>query len=121
MAAYSGPDNEGGLFLMEIIGQNASTDPEVLRAQMEAQMRRQQGGKGSRQINVRETRKLPLEIRGKPATFDIQKGTDAHTNAEFVQAIGTFEGKQGTDMLVIQLPAEKYNDEQVDQILRSIK
>ncbi|HEV3023072.1 MAG TPA: hypothetical protein VGX76_11415 [Pirellulales bacterium] len=122
MAAYAADNNEGGLFLMEVSGQNAGADPEVLRAQMEAQMKAQQGGHGSRQIKDLETRPpVEVEIRGKPATFKIQKGTDAQSNKEFTQVMGTFEGKEGTDMLFMQLPSDKYSDEQVEKIIRSIK
>jgi hypothetical protein len=119
MVVYEG-NEEGGVFLMEMSGQQ---NPEAMRAQMDMQIKQQQGGQGSRQIAVSDSKIVELEIRGKPATFTIQKGTDPQSKKEFVQAFGTFEAKEdaGTDMLFMQLSADKYSEEQAEQIIRSIK
>jgi len=120
IAIYAPPNNDGSLSLTDMPGQNA--DAQSLHAQMEAQIRQQLAMQGlQHQITVREPRTLDFEIRGKPANFIVQKGTDVQSNKDFIEAIGTFQGKQGPSMLLIQLPAETYNDEQVDQIIRSIK
>lgn len=68
-----------------------------------------------------ETRSVEVTIHEEPATFNIQKAKDPATNQEYVQVIGVFKGKSGTAMLMAQLPADQYTEEDAEKLVRSIK
>ena len=120
MAVYS-PDNEqGGIFLMEFGGQfGANMDREQLKMQMEQSMSQQ--GQHSKKLNVLESRDVEVQIRGQPATFRIQKAEDPATKQEYVQVEGTFNGKQGPAILVGQLKADDFSEDDAEKLVRSIK
>ncbi len=69
---------------------------------------------------VQETHTVDLEIRGQPAKFRIDEGEDKH-DRKLIRAFGQFEGHHGVGLLFLQLDAEKYSVEQVEQLLRSIR
>lgn len=118
MVGYSAPNQEGGLFLAEA-GQFAGADPEQMRAQMESSM--QQQGRQVKQLRVIESREVEVEIRGKPATFRIQKAEDTQSKQEYVQVQGSFEGKGGPAVLVGQLKSGDFTEDDAEKLVRSIK
>ncbi|MGH7138616.1 MAG: hypothetical protein ACREHD_22960, partial [Pirellulales bacterium] len=62
-----------------------------------------------------------LDIRGKPATFKIQKAEDPQTKRQYVQIEGVFEGKDGPAILIGQIKADEFSDEDAENLVRSIK
>jgi hypothetical protein len=110
---------EGALFLAEFFGPYESTDQKKFQQQMEDALSKQGRKKG--EIEVAESRQLQLDIHGEPASFVIQKGEDRDSHRKAVQAVGTFKGKHGTAVLVLQLDADKHTTQEVEKILRSIK
>jgi len=132
-AIFEDSAGEGTLTLAEFPIKLEDADRENLEMQMNQQMAGQ--GEGHKNIIVRESRSLELTVRGKPAKFMIQKGelSDAsHDRAvkpaekagdrkEVVSASGTFQGKNGAALIVIQLDADKHSEEDVEKVLRSIK
>lgn len=118
MVGYSAPNQEGGLFVAEA-GQFAGADPEQMRAQMENSM--QQQGRQVKQLRVIESRDVEVEIRGKPAKFRIQKAEDTQSKQEYIQVQGTFEGKGGPALLVGQLKADDFTEDDAEKLVRSIK
>jgi hypothetical protein len=71
-------------------------------------------------FQVQETHQLELEIRGQPAKFRIEEGVDKDQK-KLIRAMGDFQGHHGLGLVFLQLDAEQYNLEQVEQILRSIR
>ncbi|HEV3341189.1 MAG TPA: hypothetical protein VG125_12555 [Pirellulales bacterium] len=119
IVVYTGPNHEPGIFLMEFGQMIASGDPEQLKMQMELQMRQQ--GQQMKRLNVAESRDVELQIRGKSATFKIQKAEDPQTKQQFVQVEGIFEGKQGPAMVVGQFSADGFTEDDAEKFVRSIK
>jgi len=118
VVVYAPQDKMGMFMLMDLSGMGGQ-NPEQMRQQMEQSLAQQ--GHGARQLVAGDSRNVDLEIRGQPAKFVIQKGKDPQTNREFVQANGTFQGKKGIAVLVLQFPADKFDEKQVEDFLRTIK
>lgn len=119
MVVYQSSNGQGGVFLTEFSAGFGSTSPEELKRQMEQSLNQQ--GQGTKQLQVLETRSVEVVIHGEPATFNIQKAKDPGTNQEYVQVIGVFKGKAGTAMLMAQLPADQYTEDDAEKLIRSIK
>jgi hypothetical protein len=119
MVVYADPNNEPGIFLMEFGPLMANVDREQLKVQMEQQMRQQ--GQQMKRLEVAESRDVEVQIRGKPATFKIQKAADPQTKQQFVQVEGVFEGKQGPAFLMGQLKADGLTEDDAEKFVRSIK
>jgi len=71
-------------------------------------------------FRVTETHALDIDVRGQPAKFRIEEGTDAH-DKKLVRAFGDFQGHHGLGMVFLQLDGETHTVEQVEDILRSIR
>lgn len=119
MVVFQAPNNQGGVFLTEFSAGFGSTSQEDLKRQMESSLNQQ--GQATKQLQVLETRSIEVTIHDEPATFNIQKAKDPATNQEYVQVIGVFKGKSGTAMLMAQLPADQYTEEDAEKLVRSIK
>ncbi|HWB12848.1 MAG TPA: hypothetical protein VG826_26720 [Pirellulales bacterium] len=119
MVVYIGPTNESRILLMEFGQLMGNADREQVRIQMEQQMRQQ--GQQMKKLEVAESRDVELEIRGQSATFKIQKAEDPQTKEQFVQIEGFFEGKEGLTMLIGQLKADSFTEDDAEKFVRSIK
>lgn len=122
MAIFEAPNGAGTLFLAEFPGDLASADTDQLKEQLERQMADQgRQGQGPQELVVSRSRPLDVEIRGKSATFTIETGVEPQSNIKYTRAVGAFQGKKGVALVVLQLRADQYSDERVDEIIRSIK
>ncbi len=119
MVVYQGSNHQGGVFLTEFSAGFGSASQEDLKRQMEQSLNQQ--GQGTKHLEVLETRSIEVIIRDEPATFNIQKAKDPGTDQEYVQVIGVFKGKKGTAMLMAQLPAEQYTEDDAEKLVHSIK
>ena len=119
VVVFSTDNNEPGIFLMEFGQLMANVDRGQLKTQMEQQM--QQQGQQMKKLEVAESRDVDVQIRGKPATFKIQKAQDPQTKQQFVQVEGVFEGKQGPAILFGQLKADGFTEDDAEKLVRSIK
>jgi hypothetical protein len=120
MVAYAPSDNQGALFLMGMGQMVGNADPEMMKLQMEQQMKQQGQGQQTKQLTVLDTREVQVEIRGKQATFKIQKAEDPNKQ-QFVQILGAFDGKEGPVMFFGQLKADDFSEEDAEKMVRSIK
>lgn len=119
MVIYQGTGHPGGVFLTEFSAGFGAASQEDLKRQMEQSLNQQ--GQGTKQLQVLESRSVEVTIRDEPATFNIQKAKDPNANQEYVQVIGVFKGKKGTAMLMAQLPADQYTEDDAEKLVRSIK
>jgi len=100
---------------------------ETLAQQNQAQMRQsidqslQQQNMQQEQITVDESYTKELEINGQPATFVIQKGTGKDSQTRRIQVSGVFQGKTGPVMLMLNVDAEKFSEEEIVKMLESIQ
>lgn len=120
MVIYEAPNQEGGIFLFEFGGMvGANMDREQLKTQMHQSMSQQ--GQQAKQLTVLESRDVEVEIRGQSATFKIQKAEDQNKQ-QFVQIEGVFNGKGGGPaMLIGQLKAGDFTEDDAEKLVRSIK
>lgn len=119
IVAYNSMEAEGGIFLMEMGQFGGDANLDNLQQHMEEASNKQD--QQVKRLTVLSTRDLNLEIRGQPATFKIQKAEDPQSKQQYLQVIGTFRGKQGPAILMGQLNAEEFNEEDAEKLARSIK
>lgn len=103
------------LMLAEV---SSPQDPE---RQMRQTMRQQ--NQGARDLNIQETEEREYEVRGETVSFRFEKGTDRETGEAFRQVTGTFPGKsEGSfGMLFLQIVEEEYEEDAVEEMIKSIK
>jgi hypothetical protein len=119
IVVYNGPNNEPGVSLMEFGQIMANADRDQLRMQMDEQMQKQ--GQQMKKLTVAESHDVEVQIHGQPATFKIQRAEDAETKQEFVQIEGVFQGKRGPAILLGQLKADTFTEDDAEKLVRSIK
>lgn len=119
MVSYAPPDKQGMILLSGIGSIAAAADREQMRRNVEQQMNQQ--GMPSKSLEIDETRDLEVEIRGQPAKFRIHKAHDPQSKQNYVQFDGMFEGKQGPAVLIGQVKAENFSEDDAENLLRSIK
>lgn len=90
------------------------------REEMEKQMQQsvnQQFKTGDFQMNVVD--QTETLIRGETTTLTISEGTNSN-GVTIRQVTGVFRGNNGTALVTIMAPADRWNQDQVDAFLRSI-
>lgn len=118
MAIYQSEDGTGTAILMEIAGGEA-LDPSDMREQAELQGQ-QQGIEQGDLVDV-ESREMEIQVRGEPAKFLIEMGKESQSNVEYIRGSGVFRTKDGVGMLMVQGPADRYTEEQIEETIRSVK
>ncbi len=72
-------------------------------------------------VVVFESYPKEVEIRGEQAQFTINKGTGRQSNTQRIQVMGVFQGKTGQVMLMLNVDAEKFSEEEVIAMIESIE
>ncbi len=99
----------------------SAVDEKTLRDEIDRALEKQETRKdGDDEFRITETHSVELEIRGQPAKFRIEEGTDSH-DKKLVRAFGEFPGHHGLGLVFLQLDGETHSVENVEQILRSIR
>ncbi|REK07453.1 MAG: hypothetical protein DWQ37_21190 [Planctomycetota bacterium] len=118
MAAFTEPERRSGLFLFQIDAEFGSA--QSMRAQFEEAM--SESGRGEwRELDLKDTETLKVEINGAESEFRFGKGEDEESKQEVWQAIGTFEGNEGSAMMFMQLNAEDFDKQQLVGVLESME
>lgn len=74
-----------------------------------------------RPLQERREEKIVRQIRGQPAEFRLIQGKDPETKVARIQVIGTFQGKSGPTMLMMDVDAQKISEEEVRAMIDSIE
>ena len=119
MVSYTPPDKDGMIFLVGVGQIGAGADREQMKMQVEQQMNQQ--GQQKKKLDVLESRDVQVDIRGKPATFTIQKAEDPQTKRQYIQVEGVFEGKEGPAILIGQIKADEFSEDDAENLVQSIK
>ncbi len=117
MVAFQ-PTNGQGVLIIGQVNLNIEAGPEA-----EEDMRRsirEQGGQKRLNIDEESVETREFEIRGNTAEFEFAKAENDDGEV-YRQVVGSFEGKQGTAILVLQVEEEHYDEEAVVKMLESIK
>ncbi|MBX3411152.1 MAG: hypothetical protein KF708_00430 [Pirellulales bacterium] len=115
---FTGPQEPTMLMLMSM--DFAGLDAEQIRAQMEHQLE-QQGRHEGKRIHVEQYEEREFVINGKPAKFYFGHGLEEGSNREAWQVVGSFEGKSGPTGLILIADQEAMSEEQITQLIESIK
>lgn len=119
MISYTPPDKQGMVFLTGVGSIAADANRDEMRRSVEQQLNQQ--GMHAKNLKIEESRDVKLEIRGQPANFRIHKAHDPQSKQDYVQFDGVFEGKQGPAVLIGQVKAESFTEDDAENLLRSIK
>lgn len=125
MVIYIAGGGDGSLLLMNMAVPFEQANAGNMSQQMRQQMNQQQQ-KGNeklfRELNVTESKEEEFQIGGKAVKVEFVTGTDKDTGDPYKQATTVFPGKTGTStVLIIQLPEDDWNDEEVRQMIQSIQ
>lgn len=75
---------------------------------------------GLRLIDAAETSKRTLTIHGQPAKFDVVSGEDRASTTKLRQVTGTFMGRVGTVVVILQAEPESLSDQAINDFLTSL-
>lgn len=115
MAMYELEDGQGSLMIGEMQGLPPG------EAQPERQMREAlEGQDGQRELTVNRTEAREFEIRGETVRFQFSEGVDDQGN-EYRMVEGMFPTEDGQGILVLQVPAEAWDEEAVVEMIESIQ
>ena len=73
-----------------------------------------------RSIDPKQTQERKVIIRGREAKFEIVNGEDRASNTKLRQVKGTFQGREGAAILILQAEAGYLSDEAIDDLLKSL-
>jgi hypothetical protein len=105
-----------GKFLMLMQMHVAGQDPGA----MEAQLQTQSNAQGV-DIEVTSHELRTIEIDGREVEFDFAQGTNREDNTQIRMVRGAFPGRNGVVMLLLVVPEEQWNEEEVMTLLQSIR
>ncbi len=120
LVAYADEESSSFLALFTLEKASASQNQEQMRRQMDQQLR-QQGMGGQEEITIEESYTKDVEIRGETATFTISKGVGEDSGKPRIQVVGVFQGETGAVILMVNVDAEKYTEEQIVEMIESIE
>ena len=91
--------------------------------EQEDEMRRQLRRRnfGERELNIISSESREFEIRGEPVKFLFSEAEDPASDVAYRQITGSFPGKEGVAMLILQVPAEGYEEETFVKMIESIR
>ncbi len=108
--------SEGGMLMLMQMPEQSSE--EEMRQKMEESL--QQQGK-NQQINVDSRKTRTVVVDGQEVEFDFIEGTHADSGGKVRQVIGQFPGRGGTVMLMLVVPEDQWDEDEVMEMLQSIK
>ena len=80
----------------------------------------EQSSPDRRLIAPQQTRQSNLTIRGRSAQFEIVEGEDRASTTRLRQVTGTFPGREGTAILILQGEEDYLSNEAIDDLLKSL-
>lgn len=120
---YNFENGKGILMLGEF---KTGGDPKLQSEQMQTQFRQgfNNGRRGNGQdqdlvVEKRETREFT--VRGAKVPFEFETGKMPNDETEILRVTGTFTSKGGAGMLMIQAPKEDLDEDEVAEIIESIR
>ncbi|MFZ5829378.1 MAG: hypothetical protein ACOY3P_04790 [Planctomycetota bacterium] len=118
MVVYGDAADRSTLLMMALDRSLSGQNEAQMREQMDVAMRQQ--GNDPKQIQIQESTTKEVEIGGQPTTFTISKGTNPDGKQRFLVQ-GSFEGRSGPTVFVLNADPEQISQEQAEQIIESIR
>ncbi|KAA0137092.1 hypothetical protein FYZ48_16815 [Gimesia chilikensis] len=116
MAIYEEKEKDGGLVLMSFGLPNDG----MVDMNKEFRQNLKQQNQNQRELKIDKTEQKEFEINGEKVEFTFAEGTDKN-DKRFHQVMGVFPGKTGATFLFLQIASDKYNAEDIENMIKSIK
>jgi len=130
IATYSNADGDAGVVLMESKfpeqpGQQGQMEMQLEQQFQEIENMYQQQSLGKfysrEKLSDTESTSRELTVRGAPVQFQFTKGKGMVSGQEMREVAGSFPSKGGRVKIIVQMPEEDYNEEEVVKMIESIK
>ena len=115
MAFYQGQGNE--VLMIAQVQAPQGADQAQMQQQMRQSMQQQNLGE---QLTIKNSETKAVSIDGQDVDFLFSTATNAKDNSEWRQVTGAFPGKNGMAFMILQQPADSYNEGDVMKMLQSI-
>lgn len=112
LAVYKLKSADGMLMLMSMSAAEANQD---------AQMRNVLQGEVAKNLTINNLKTRKFEVRGEIVDFKFAQSENMDNGDPWRQVTGTFAGKEGTVMLMLQIEEEAYDEDVVIKMIESIK
>lgn len=119
-AVYSHPEGHGWLVLAQIDPEIGGHDPERMHDSLK-NFSEFRDAEHHEEIEFGPPEEREFTVRGQPAKFLIARGKGAQSGKEYVRALGAFPGKSGSALLAFFIEADKFHEDELKQMLDSIK
>ncbi len=122
MAVYEGVTSDSQLMIIQTT-QPGAASPEEQMEEIKRQME-QQGQSGEfdqQELQDAETETKSLTVRGQPVDFQFTTGMGEDGETTIHQISGAFPSGEGLVILMIQMPDEDYNEEEIVKMIESIQ
>ncbi|QDV18835.1 hypothetical protein Pan153_34960 [Gimesia panareensis] len=116
MAAYEEKEKQGALVLMSFGIPNDG----MVDMNKEFRNNLKQQNQNQRELEITKQEQKEFTINGEKVEFTFAEGKDKN-GKEFHQIMGVFPGKTGATFLFIQIASDKYNEEEIVEMIKSIK
>ncbi|MGA2621155.1 MAG: hypothetical protein ABSF26_26320 [Thermoguttaceae bacterium] len=123
-AAYSDKHaNQESFLLLFSLGEAiASQNQEKIRESIEQALEQQGAPQGRHEaLGERKEEQKEMEIRGRKATFTIAAGKGARSGVPRIEVEGTFQGKAGPVVVLLDADATRLSEGEVLKMLESIR
>jgi hypothetical protein len=119
MAQYQTEDAMNTIWLAEFSAKYSQGDSD----DMIEQVKDSELGNNARmeEFDAENSSERTFTIRGEEVTFTFTHGKDYTGEVEYLHAVGSFQGDIGPVVLVIQVDASKYDEQQIQEIIESIE
>jgi len=120
--AIFAPKGKEGLFVLAEFGEAfAGNSADYLKMQMKSVIE-QTGRNPESTIDFDgEPQEVAIIIRGEEQTFQFTRGKDIKNDQEYIQVLGDFPGEKGPAVVWGILPLEDYSEQDIVDIIQSIK
>lgn len=114
-------EETGSVLILASMGDAFGSENQAQMRRSIDQSLRQQGMGDQEDMVIEQSYQKDVEIRGETATFTIAKGVGKESKTPRIQVTGVFQGRSGPVMLIFNGDADKFSEDEVVQMLDSIK
>jgi hypothetical protein len=115
MAFYDGQGS--GMLMIAQVQAPQGGDQAQMQQQMRQSMQQQNMGE---QLTIKNSETKTVSIDGQDVDFLFSTATNAKDNSDWRQVTGAFPGKNGMAFMILQQPAEAFDEEEAVNMLESI-
>lgn len=130
MAVFADGDEDAGVILMQVKIPEQELDQEQTQMQLDQQFvgikdMYQQQSMGQyyfpEPLTGSESETRELTVQGEPVEFLFTKGHGSMTDQDMRQVEGTYSANGGRVRIIVQMPEEYYNEEEIVKMIESIQ